>query len=414
MSEVYKVIYTGRMKLDADHQKLVALFSKKFKLGGDKAYKLIHGGKVITLKKSLERDKALKYKEVLEKLGMIIELDPKLEPEAATFPSDMALEEIGHDEEDTTEVLDPSTFPEKKCPKCGSSQMQMGICQDCGIVAAKYIALRANMMAEQANIDKRQDGDPYEPPEADLVEADDVEMVGPKGVPVRHVFSWISGGWQHFKESPLAWVGAIIVLAAVGFVVSMIPLLEAIAISLLSPTLVASFMMGCHEQEEGGQFSVSHLFAGFSQNVVQTLLLGVLYLLLFFMVVGGIHYLMFGSISGLMSGEAAYLNDTYKSFMSVSGMAMAGIGFIFVVSIMLFMANMFAPALVALDDLSAWQAMKMSFVGCLKNILPLIVYSIVAVLLLVLGALPVKLGLLVVYPILIGATYSAYRDIFFD
>jgi uncharacterized membrane protein len=94
----------------------------------------------------------------------------------------------------------------------------------------------------------------------------------------------------------------------------------------------------------------------------------------------------------------------------------------------LLMAYIFAPALVVLEDLSAWEAMKLSFVGCLKNLLPLTLYSILVTVLFLLNSVflllsPILmvvamvlfvLGFLVLFPIQIGAIYTAYREIYYD
>ena len=82
-------------------------------------------------------------------------------------------------------------------------------------------------------------------------------------------------------------------------------------------------------------------------------------------------------------------------------------------SIPLVMAYWFAPVLVALDDLSAINAMKLSFIGCIKNILPFLIYGIAAIALFFLGTIPFFLGLLVVIPLLVASVYVSYRDIFY-
>jgi uncharacterized membrane protein len=84
------------------------------------------------------------------------------------------------------------------------------------------------------------------------------------------------------------------------------------------------------------------------------------------------------------------------------------------VTIPLMMSYVFAPALVALDDMKALTAMKLSFMGCLKNLLPFTVYGLLAMVLLFIGSLPMGLGLLVVLPLLTAALYSSYRDIYYD
>jgi uncharacterized membrane protein len=77
------------------------------------------------------------------------------------------------------------------------------------------------------------------------------------------------------------------------------------------------------------------------------------------------------------------------------------------------MAMLFSPALVLLDGMGPMEAIRQSFHGSLKNMLPLSVYGLAALGLLFLGAIPLGLGLLVVWPILTAAIYAAYRDIYF-
>lgn len=77
------------------------------------------------------------------------------------------------------------------------------------------------------------------------------------------------------------------------------------------------------------------------------------------------------------------------------------------------MAMFFAPSLVALDQIPVFKAFGLSFSGCLKNILPFLIYGLVAMVLVILGSLPLMLGLLVVVPLLSIAIYTAYRDIFY-
>jgi uncharacterized membrane protein len=72
----------------------------------------------------------------------------------------------------------------------------------------------------------------------------------------------------------------------------------------------------------------------------------------------------------------------------------------------------FAPALVMFHDKAAFVAMKESFAGCLRNILPLASYFLTALLLVVIAALTCGLGMFVVWPVLCGAYYVSYKDIY--
>ncbi|MET0066256.1 MAG: BPSS1780 family membrane protein [Candidatus Thiodiazotropha sp.] len=416
MAEGYKVIFTGELKPNTDQERLIALFSQKFNLGPDKAQKLIQGGRPVALKKGLELEKAEKYLEALEKLGMVMELDPKPEPPQPSFSSELALEDINTGDDEATEVLETSSV--ERCPKCGSTQMEMGICQSCGIVAAKYIAAQvrdSQESGEDADVAQAQppgeDDNPYSPPDADLEDPLEGEMVGPRSVSLGRPFAWIAGGWGHFKESPLAWILSLVIWLGLNIGVSLIPLAGAIAVNLIAPTLIAGFMIGCREQEEGGQFSVSHLFAGFSQNTGQTILIGLFYMITMLVLTFAMVAVIFGNMSAGMMTEPGDVEA--MSGMMFTTSTFVGLGIAFVIFILVFFAYLFAPALAGLESLSAWESMKLSFVGSVKNILPLILYGILAMLLMMLGSLPVGLGLLVVIPVLIGAMYTAFKDIYY-
>jgi uncharacterized membrane protein len=81
-------------------------------------------------------------------------------------------------------------------------------------------------------------------------------------------------------------------------------------------------------------------------------------------------------------------------------------------SIPIYMALWFAPALVVLREMAPVEAIKESFLGCLKNILPFLVYSIVLMVLGIVAAIPLGLGWLVLGPTMIASVYVSYRDIY--
>ncbi|MCG8488044.1 MAG: hypothetical protein MI756_11300 [Chromatiales bacterium] len=424
MSEVYQVIYSGKLQPSADQSRLVALFSEKFKLGQEKAQRLITGGKAITLKKDLDLDKALKYREALEKLGMIIVIDP--DPDLVTpEPSELTLDIYSGGDDETTEVLDQSQIHRERCPKCDSGNMQLGICQDCGIVAAKYLAAQARGEIPESPQEEVRKEDPYTPPEADLEEPRDGDMVGPRSVSAGRAFRWVADGWAFFKDAPWSWMIALVLWGVVNALVAMVPFVGAIVITLLAPTLVAGFMIGCREQEEGEPFTPSQLFAGFSHNFGQTVMVGLFYLIFSGLIVFGMMLAMFGSLGSVFPqvGEVDVVSSVALTTPIIASFAVGMLAFT-----LLLMAYIFAPALVALEDVGAWQAMKMSFMGCLKNLLPLTLYSILALLLFLMNGLfmllsPVSvvlagvlfvLGLLILFPVQIGAIYTAYTDIYYD
>jgi uncharacterized membrane protein len=414
MSESYRVLFTGKVNPDRDLDEVIDHFSEKFKLDRKIAEKVIKANKPVSLKKDLELEKAEKYVAVLERLGIEVEIDPKPpepepepEPEPPAAASGLELEPLDHGSSDTTEVLEHVPGIDR-CPKCGSTNMELGICQDCGIVAAKYLA--ANAEPDMVDADTEQlpadHANPYSAPQADLVEESESEMVGPSGVPIGNSFSWLGKGWWHFKSSPLAWILTMIVWFIFSIVLSLIPVLGSIASVLIGPVIMAGFMYGCAEQDAGGDFSVSHLFSGFSNNVGQLMLVAVFYFILVVVAVA------------IMMGGVFLLGVSIPSPDAVEGVSpgiVVGIASLFLVVLLpVLMSYIFAPALVMLDDLSAFDAMKYSFIGCLKNLLPLLIYVLMAAVLMIIGVIPFGLGLLIVFPMLTASLYAAYRDIYFD
>jgi uncharacterized membrane protein len=78
------------------------------------------------------------------------------------------------------------------------------------------------------------------------------------------------------------------------------------------------------------------------------------------------------------------------------------------------MATWFAPALVMLQDQSAPRAIGESFRGCLKNVVPFLIYGLIIFALSMIASIPFGLGWLVLMPVVLCSVYAAYRDIFFS
>jgi len=79
-----------------------------------------------------------------------------------------------------------------------------------------------------------------------------------------------------------------------------------------------------------------------------------------------------------------------------------------------FMAIWFAAPLVVFHNQGPGEAMKNSFTACLRNVLPFLVYSVIALLLAFIASIPLGLGWLVLGPVMAASLYTGYRDIFFE
>ena len=424
MGEHYQVIYTGQLRLGTEKQEAISRFCERFKVSEEKARRVMAATRDLTLKKNLEQVKAEKYQQALEAIGMIVRLEPMQSPPST---GGLALEpiETDHavpDSQEATQIL-PSATGRAHCPKCGSGNIRDQSCLDCGIVIPKYLARQAaeaevaSSQGGEAGVDRVADvTDPYAAPRAGLVDAaQQGELSGPEGRPVGNGWGWIRRGFWHFRQNPLAWILSIVLWFVLSVLLSIVPFVGSLAITLLSPVILAGFMLGCAAQEHGDNFEISHLFAGFSSSVGQLVLVGLLYLVGLIAIIfigtlvgGGVMIGMLGGMEAMESADPGAVSSA-MGVGSVLLMSLLMLG----MSLPLMMACWFAPALIAIEGMSALAAMKMSFVGCLKNILPFLLYGVVVLLLFVVGAIPVGLGLLIVLPIITASVYTSYRDIFY-
>jgi uncharacterized membrane protein len=76
------------------------------------------------------------------------------------------------------------------------------------------------------------------------------------------------------------------------------------------------------------------------------------------------------------------------------------------------MLTWFAPVLIIRHDVNVWQAMVLSFKGCLRNLLPFLMFSLIFLGLFIIALIPLFLGLLVVAPLFMLTFYTAYKDIY--
>jgi len=233
-------------------------------------------------------------------------------------------------------------------------------------------------------------------------------IMGGRAVGAGQGWTWIADGFGLFKKAPGMWIALVIVLFVILVVLAFIPLLGAVATFLLMPLFVGGLMLGCRALQGGGELELGHLFAGFKTHTANLVVLGAL-------AIGGWIIVMLpviaivgtGTMFGMMRGDATGAAAMGGSFVLAGLVAMA-------LSIPIYMALWFAPALVVLRGLAPVAAVKESFLGCLKNIVPFLIYGLVMLVLGIVAAIPLGLGWLVLGPVAIASVYTAYRDIYGD
>jgi uncharacterized membrane protein len=231
-----------------------------------------------------------------------------------------------------------------------------------------------------------------------------------KTVPIGRGLDWISEGFALFRLNPLIWIINLVIFLSIVMLLSLLPLIGAVAALLLQPVLVGGMLLGCRALDRGEELRIEHLFDGFRQNTRPLAMVGVFSSMAYF-AVGLVVFMVVGGALGL---------SALGGLADEPGLAMGGaaLGFVLsgligmALSVPIAMATWFAPALVVFDNRQALDAMQASFSACWRNMLPFLLYGIVAMLLGVLAAIPFGLGVLVLVPTLIASIYTGYRDIF--
>ena len=232
-------------------------------------------------------------------------------------------------------------------------------------------------------------------------------VAGGRGVAAERGWDWIAAGWELFKRQAGMWIALVLVAFVVFVVLAVIPFVGSLASFILTPVFGAGVVIGCRAIEEGRELEIGHLFAGFRDKFGPLATVGAIYLgsaIVIALVVG----LATGASIFAMMGGATPDVATPAAALTVI------LALLIMLALLLpvVMAVWFAPPLVVFHGKSAVEAMQESFTGCLRNIVPFLVYGIVLMVLGVLAAIPLGLGWLALGPVLAASLYTSYKDIY--
>ena len=240
--------------------------------------------------------------------------------------------------------------------------------------------------------------------EAIVLNADFVP--GGQSRPAGNGWTWIAEGWELFKRQPGLWIGMILLAAVIFIAASLIPIVGPLATTLFGPVFAAGVMVGCKTLDSGGELELGHLFAGFRERTGTLIAVGALYLAATVVVIVVVSLVMgVGMMTMMGAGDPQ----------EVAAMGMTIVLAVLIMFALLLpavMAIWLAAPLVVFHEHGAIEAMKGSFAGCLKNILPFLVYSVVLFVFAIAATLPLMLGWLVLGPVFAASVYASYRDIY--
>jgi hypothetical protein len=228
-------------------------------------------------------------------------------------------------------------------------------------------------------------------------------------VPAGHGWTWIAGGWRLFKRQPGIWVAIAVIAIVISIAFYLMRAFGMILGILLTPVFTAGAVIGAKALDEGRELEIAHLFAGFTNRFGALIAVGAIYLVVWLAIVV-VSALVTGVSVWVMLGAGPDLASA-----AMSEMIWILLAWLIALGLMvpLFMAVWFAPPLAVFNELGAFDALKASFLGCLRNIVPFLIYGPIVFGFAILASIPLFLGWLVLAPVIAASIYTSYRDVYF-
>ena len=223
--------------------------------------------------------------------------------------------------------------------------------------------------------------------------------------------AWLSAAWDLFKRAPGIWIALVVIYIVLAMVLSFIPMIGQLALTLLGPVFMGGILLGCKALGDGEELRIDHLFAGFKEKLGPLVIVGALYLgglVIIGVLVFGLGAMLFGANALANLGSGAMGMNAGSAIISMLLLSCL----VLLLALPLAMAMWFAPALVVFHDMQPVVAMRSSFFASLKNIMPMLIYGLILMVLAIVATIPFGLGWLILLPVLMASSYTAYRDIY--
>jgi hypothetical protein len=235
-------------------------------------------------------------------------------------------------------------------------------------------------------------------------------------VPASHGLKWLMQGFVLLRRSFFIWVLFVLILWGMVFAASRVPF-AGLLLALFTPVILGGLMIGCRALEKGEELEIAHFFAGFRNNTLNLVTLGGFYLIGNVAVAGLMYAIGGNAIQQIVAGQAQNVDPAL--LVQAIGPALAALLAGMALSVPLSMAIWFAPMLVVFENEKPAAALRDSFLACLRNMLPFLIYGLIILVPMILLMAPFDLsnmernpGLWIVALLVLPSIYASYRDIF--
>ena len=231
---------------------------------------------------------------------------------------------------------------------------------------------------------------------------------------------WFAEGLVIFRRSPAQWLLLVAILFAGSRILLALPFMGFVAI-LIAPNFLAGLAHGAQALTQGKPLRLGYLASGLLKNGAQLVTIGGVSLVGHLLMLMGMTVVAGDALAEIAKTMAAgaITADTVNAMRAAAPRillsVMVGLG----ISLPVMLAVWFAPLLVFFDDMKPLPAMLLSLKACVKNVLPLLVYSVTAMVplfvLMQLGMALTRqpdLGVWLFAPVLVPSLYASYRNLF--
>lgn len=222
--------------------------------------------------------------------------------------------------------------------------------------------------------------------------------VKPVSVTASSGLNWVSDAWALFKSSPWMLIALWLVLLVAVTAANIIPLVG----QLLTPVLMAGFIMGVAQLDRGEKLSIESIFAGFKNHAAPLLVLGGIFIVTIILLILVCWLFVALAINAMNSGSGVAV--VLGAFLLIAVGAFA--------ILMVVFAMWWSPSLIVFNQQRPWQAMKNAIIAIFRNFIPCLVYGLILLLLYLAVVVTAGLGVIVVGPLVIVSAYTSYKDIF--
>jgi uncharacterized membrane protein len=257
---------------------------------------------------------------------------------------------------------------------------------------------------------------PYAPPRSHVADPEETMPDGMfirdgRSVPPGRGWGWIADAWNFMGPQRWTFIGVVVLYWLMIIAASFVPFLGGLAVTLFSPVISGGIMLGCDAARRGEGLEVGHLFAGFQRHFGKLVAVGAISLGLGFLIAIVLFAILGASFAGMIFSGA---EPNPEDFAGMGMTFLLAVLIALAISIPVYMFLWFAAPLIVLADMEVGAALKTSFSGCLKNIVPFLVWGVMVIVLAIPATIPIFLGWLLLGPVLVVSVYIGYRDIFYE